>query len=99
MNAEPSKRQQKRARAREMLAMMPIAGTRIRARDGVRLCIKHGKRWYPSESEAGHARGEIIRAGTHDPGLEAYPCAASKGWHLGHHGRWRSLDRLIEEGA
>lgn len=57
-------------------------------------CRQHHKRLHPSEGVAIAERRECIRKGTHDPGLQIYPCKAATGWHLSHAGGWRSFGRL-----
>lgn len=71
-------------------------GTRVRA-SGLVQCHQHSKVWYPTEADARRSLVELVQRGTHDPGLEAYWCDASNGWHLGHAGGWKSLGRRIRE--
>jgi hypothetical protein len=60
-------------------------------------CERHQKRIYLTEFKARAAIVEGDRRGTHDPGLEPYPCSYSGAWHVGHRSRGRSLARLLED--
>lgn len=71
------------------------ANTRVSA-DGRRFCRKHDKVWYRTPADAYAALIECARGGRHDPGLAWYRCGFSRGYHVGHSGAWKSLQRLLE---
>lgn len=65
-------------------------------RDGQRRCRRHGKVTYRTEDVAHVALIEHARSPDVDPGLVVYHCEFTGGWHLGHPGGWKSLQRVME---
>lgn len=57
-------------------------------------CRRHDKVVHETEADAECVLIAQIQGGRADPGLEVYPCDDTGMWHIGHHGRWRSLGRL-----
>lgn len=79
----------KRAKRRRGASPTILPGTRVIVDEGERHCVEHGKLWFATEAEARTQAALLARDGSHEPGLEPYPCASSRGWHVGHSNRAR----------
>ncbi len=105
MNRRPTspkkiaKRERERElRMREWLASLATVTTPVKSDDGeprVR-CKRHGKIVYRTTELAHAARIACIKSGTYDPGLSIFGCGLTHGYHLGHPGGWKSLQRIGE---
>ena len=79
-------------RQRIMERTHPVAGTRLR------ICNRHTKATYLTEVHAHDAMLDYFKQGG-DPGALVYRCKTTRGWHFGHPGGWKSLERIINESA
>lgn len=64
--------------------------------DGRYRCTRHNKLFYPTKETAHDGLVEHARNPQMDPGAVAYGCDFSAGFHIGHPGGWKSLQRCLE---